>query len=70
MKYFKCIYCFEIQGEYNRAVPQIIFGVLAISAGLLTLCMPETFKQRLSDTIEEGETFGKDQRVLCFRLVE
>ena len=40
-------------------VPMVIFGVCAVLAGLLTLLLPETFGQKLPETIEETENFGR-----------
>lgn len=43
-------------GEYTfQQLPVIIFGVLSISAGVLTLLLPETLNQKLPDTIEQIE---------------
>ncbi|XP_023222062.1 organic cation transporter protein-like isoform X1 [Centruroides sculpturatus] len=39
-----------------------LFGGLAIVSGLLALCLPETNKIVLPDTLEQGEQFGKKIR--------
>ena len=43
----------------GRSIPSTIFGVLAILAGLIVILLPETREQKLPDTLEEGELFGK-----------
>nr|XP_006822666.1 PREDICTED: organic cation transporter protein-like [Saccoglossus kowalevskii] len=40
-------------------LPLIIFGATSILAGLLTLLLPETRHQKLSETLLDGEMFGK-----------
>lgn len=42
-----------------QPLPLIIFGTLAFTSGLLSLLLPETLNQKLPETIEEGERFGK-----------
>ncbi|XP_014663311.1 PREDICTED: organic cation transporter protein-like [Priapulus caudatus] len=49
-------------GMYRREYPLLIFGVLAISAGIAALFLPETKDQELPETLEDGENFGKKQR--------
>ncbi|XP_049803713.1 organic cation transporter protein-like isoform X1 [Schistocerca nitens] len=39
-------------------LPQLLFGVLTLIAGVLALLLPETLNKTLPDTIEEGEKFG------------
>ena len=45
-------------GEINRVIPIIIFAVLSVAAGLVTLLLPETGGKKLPDTIEEGDTLN------------
>ena len=40
-------------------LPFVIFGLSALSAGLLTLLLPETRGRNLPETIEEAEAIGK-----------
>ncbi|XP_038059886.1 organic cation transporter protein-like [Patiria miniata] len=40
-------------------LPFLLFGVLSIAAGLLSLLLPETNNKKLPETVEEGEAFGK-----------
>ncbi|XP_022110857.1 organic cation transporter protein-like [Acanthaster planci] len=39
--------------------PFVVFGVLSIASGLLSLLLPETSNKKLPETMEEGEAFGK-----------
>ncbi|XP_022110856.1 organic cation transporter protein-like [Acanthaster planci] len=39
--------------------PFVLFGALSITAGLLSLLLPETTNKKLPETMEEGEAFGK-----------
>ncbi|XP_052807935.1 organic cation transporter protein-like [Mya arenaria] len=48
-----------IGGRFGSVEPLLIFGALSIIAGLLNFLLPETNKQKLPDTIEEGEVFGR-----------
>jgi OCT family organic cation transporter-like MFS transporter 4/5 len=36
----------------------LIYGVLALVGGVLSLLLPETLNKKLPDTIAEGEMFG------------
>ncbi|XP_013792773.2 organic cation transporter protein-like isoform X1 [Limulus polyphemus] len=49
----------ELGKVTNPRVPLGIFGGFSIFAGLLILLLPETNNKPLSDTLEEGEDFGK-----------
>ncbi|XP_053397966.1 organic cation transporter protein-like [Mercenaria mercenaria] len=48
-----------IGGEFGQVEPLVVFGGLSILAGLLLLLLPETLNQKLPDTIQEGEEFGR-----------
>ena len=48
--------------DYWRPGPLIVYGILAFSAGILSLLLPETLNTTLPDTIEEGEKFGKEEK--------
>ena len=47
---------FFFQGKYLFSeLPVIVFGTMALSAGLLALMLPETLNKNLPDTIEQAE---------------
>ncbi|CAH1801726.1 unnamed protein product [Owenia fusiformis] len=46
----------NLLGLYTfNSLPIIVFGVLSLAGGFLTLLLPETHKRKLPDTIEEAE---------------
>ncbi|XP_063218411.1 organic cation transporter protein-like [Bacillus rossius redtenbacheri] len=49
----------NLLADYWQPLPLLIFGSLALAAGLLSLLLPETMNKKLPDTIQEGEQFGK-----------
>ena len=49
-------------GDYWPPGPLIVYGILAFSAGMLSLLLPETLNKKLPETIEDGEHFGKGER--------
>ena len=52
--------------DYWRPGPLIVYGLLAFSAGMLSLLLPETLNKKLPETIEDGENFGKSgQKCFC-----
>ncbi|GAB6033586.1 hypothetical protein CHUAL_013589 [Chamberlinius hualienensis] len=46
-------------GNYWLPLPPILFSIFAITAGSLSLFLPETLGRELPDTIEDGESFTK-----------
>nr|CAD7412560.1 unnamed protein product [Timema cristinae] len=42
-----------------KAFPEVIFGLLTLSGGFLGLLLPETLNNKLPDTVQEGENYGK-----------
>ncbi|XP_076439510.1 organic cation transporter protein-like [Babylonia areolata] len=48
-----------VGGRFGRAVPLVIFGGLALLAGLLALYLPETLNRTLPDTLEDAVNFMK-----------
>ena len=44
-----------MQSYTQQNLPGLLFGLLALIAGLLSLCLPETMNIPLAQTIEDGE---------------
>ncbi|XP_053959658.1 carcinine transporter [Anastrepha ludens] len=57
-------------GKDNLKLPLVIMGVVSMIGGLTSLRLPETLHERLPQTLEEGENFGKDwslkKCLLCY----
>ncbi|XP_076438007.1 organic cation transporter protein-like [Babylonia areolata] len=49
-----------VGGRFGRAVPLVIFGGLALLAGLSALYLPETLNRTLPDTLEDAVNFMKN----------
>lgn len=47
-------------GKEKLSLPLFIMGCLVTAGGFTALRLPETLHQRLPQTLEEGEEFGKD----------
>ncbi|CAG7665288.1 unnamed protein product [Allacma fusca] len=43
----------------SMTLPTTIFGVIAITSGLLALFLPETLNKEMPQTLEDGENFGR-----------
>lgn len=57
-------------GKEYMTLPLVIFGILAILGGFGSLFLPETWHQKLPETLAEGEEFGKSYTFMdMFRLV-
>lgn len=53
---------FMSQAQFMPELPLILFGCMALSAGLLSLFFPETLGTKLPDTVWEAENIGKEQQ--------
>ncbi|CAL4130642.1 unnamed protein product, partial [Meganyctiphanes norvegica] len=47
-------------GTENRELPLVIMGIISVIGGIAAFRLPETLQQKLPNTMEEGEEFGKD----------
>ena len=54
------VYFLFFQISVHKALPLVIFGASAFIAGGVTFILPETKGQTLKQTVEEGETFMKE----------
>lgn len=50
------------QAQFMPELPLILFGCMALFAGLLSLFFPETLGTKLPDTVWEAENIGKEQQ--------
>lgn len=44
-------------------LPLLVLGIMGVLGGLLTLLLPETLDKDLPQTLQDGEDFGKDQKL-------
>lgn len=54
----------SLLGSFDTRLPKIVFGGIAVIAGLLTTLLPETLKKPMPQTLQDGEDFGKGDT--CF----
>ncbi|XP_017797048.1 PREDICTED: organic cation transporter protein [Habropoda laboriosa] len=47
----------------SSILPLLVLGILGIMSGLLTLFLPETLDKDLPQTLQDGENFGRDQKM-------
>lgn len=52
------MYFFIFKAKLWNPFPLIIFGIIALIGGIMSLVLPETLNKKLPETIEEGEAFG------------
>ena len=50
-----------LQSGLNPALPFYILGAVGIVASAVAVNLPETADQKLADTVEEAEEFGRGQ---------
>lgn len=53
----------------SSILPLLVLGTLGIIGGLLTLFLPETLDKDLPQTLQDGEDFGKDQKMWDFPCI-
>ncbi|CAD7092957.1 unnamed protein product [Hermetia illucens] len=56
-------------GTFFKAIPSLILGALFFSGAFLCLMLPETLNKALPKTLEEGEQFGKGERMFDFPCI-
>ncbi|XP_051167879.1 organic cation transporter protein-like [Leptopilina boulardi] len=56
-------------GQIWFPFPRVLYGTLALCAGLLSLFLPETLNERLPDSIEDGENFGRKMKNLSLQTL-
>ena len=49
----------------NKTLPLVIFGVLGITAGILSLWLPETLFSPMPQTVEQAEAWDEDYKIYC-----
>lgn len=52
------------QDSFDKRLPSVIFGAIAVTSGLLALVLPETLNQPMPQTLEDGEKFGQGDTAL------
>lgn len=52
--------------KYWKPLTDIFIGVLIMIASIISLFLPETYKKTLPVTLEDGEMFGKDEKIFEF----
>lgn len=61
-----CIHCVSFaKGADMLVLPLLVMGSLLVIGGMFSLLLPETLHQHLPQTLEDGETFGKDWFTCC-----
>uniref|UniRef100_T1JLS1 Major facilitator superfamily (MFS) profile domain-containing protein n=1 Tax=Strigamia maritima TaxID=126957 RepID=T1JLS1_STRMM len=48
--------------SYGRAVPLLIFGLSSLLAGCFAMFLPETLHQKLPETVDDAENFGRREK--------
>ena len=53
------LFIFDLQRLWWAPLPMIVFGASSVLAGVLAVTLPETLNEKLPETLEDGEKFGK-----------
>lgn len=53
----------------SSILPLLVLGIFGILGGFLTLFLPETLDMDLPQTLQDGEDFGKDQKMWDFPCI-
>lgn len=49
----------------NKTLPLVIFGVLGVTAGIVSLWLPETLFSPMPQTVEQAEAWDDDYKIYC-----
>jgi OCT family organic cation transporter-like MFS transporter 4/5 len=55
-------YIVDLLGAIHPSIPVIIFGIFSVSAGLLSLMLPETLNRKMPETVAEIELWAKKKK--------
>lgn len=53
----------------SSILPLLVLGIIGITAGFLTLFLPETLNRDLPQTLQDGEDFGLEQKMWDFPCI-
>lgn len=56
----------SLQGNYSKALPPVILGILSFLGALSCLLLPETLNKSTPVTLEDGEKFGLGESIFSF----
>lgn len=48
-----------------KTFPLLIFGVMAVAAGVMAFWLPETLTSQMPQTVEQAETWEEDYNIYC-----
>ena len=49
----------------SKTLPLVIFGVLGVTVGILSLWLPETLFSPMPQTVEQAEAWDEDYKIYC-----